>query len=230
MQGIKNLIAYCLVVGAILAMAKTSSASPALGDPPDPLRPWGEFAFNGLGDTSVCTACTASSGNNSFFLGASPWTFSGSGFLIVQDAFFRGDQFEVFDGLDSMGLTSSPGLIDDPIDGPGCGSNPVTCFTDPGSSHGIFALGAGDHSFTITVIAAPFGPGAGYLCIDSGQGECGVGPIDGSHEVPEPMSMLLLGLGLVAGSFWTRRQQINLKCGLQRALAWRSSRQRKKLI
>ena len=215
MQGIKNLIAALAIAFTTAAVPTTSSATALVVG-----EPWGEFAFAGLGSTSGCVACTPSDGGNSFFLGDSPWTFTGTGFLIVQDAFLVGDQFEVFDGSNSLGLTSAPGAG-------GCGSNPVDCFSDPNSSHGIFALGAGDHSFTITVIAAPFGSGASYLCVDSGQGECGVGPIGGGTDVPEPTSIVLLGLGLAAGSFWVRRRQLNLKFALQRALAWRSSRQRK---
>lgn len=215
MPDIKKLIAAFAIAFTMAVVPTTSSATAVVVG-----EPWGEFAFAGLGSTSGCVFCAPSDGGNSFFLGDSPWTFTGSGFLIVQDAFLVGDQFEVLDDGVSLGVTSAPGAGD-------CGSNPVDCFSDPNSSHGIFALGAGDHAFTITVIAAPFGSGAGYLCIDSGQGECGVGPIGGDHDVPEPMSMLLLGLGLVAGSFWVRRRQLNLKFGLQRVLAWRSFRQRK---
>jgi len=218
MQGIKSLIAALSIAFTIVAVPTISSATAVVVG-----EPWGEFGFAGLGNTTVCVFCTPSGGGNSFFLGDSPWTFTGSGFLIVQDAFLVGDQFEIFDFGASLGTTSTPG-------GGGCGDNPVTCFSDPDSSHGIFALGAGDHSFAITVIAAPFGSGAGYLCIDSGQGECGVGRIGGATDVPEPASMLLLGFSLVAGSLWTRRHQLNLKFDLQRAFAWRSARQRKKLI
>ena len=215
MQGIKSLIGALAIAFTTATVPTTASATALVVG-----EPWGEFAFAGLGSTSGCVACTPSDGGNSFFLGDSPWTFTGTGFLIVQDAFLVGDRYEVFDGINSLGLTSAPGAG-------GCGSDPVDCFSDPNSSHRIFTLGDFAHSFTIEVVNAPFGAGAAYLCIDSGQGECGVGPIGGDHEVPEPTSAILLGLGLVAGSFWVKRRQLDLKFALQRALAWRRSRRRK---
>ena len=52
MHGIKKLITYCLVVGAMMAMAKISSAGPYA---PPPGQPWGEFSFEGV--NSFAEAC-----------------------------------------------------------------------------------------------------------------------------------------------------------------------------
>jgi hypothetical protein len=221
MQGVKNIIPAFVLAFAILAMPSSSVAISSATGP----EPWGQFEFDGLGPTRECVTCSPSPGNNSFPLGEPAWIFNGPGFLIVQDVGFNGDRFEVFDNNVSIGLTSDP-----VIEMPGCDAfDPEVCFFNNNSSHQIFTLGDFAHSFTISVVQAPFGSGAGFLCIDSGQGECGV-PLNGDTDVPEPTSILLLGLGLAAGSFWARRHQLNLKFGLQRAFAWRSSRQRKKLI
>lgn len=196
MQGLNRTVTvFAMALAILITLAINASAFPlSVG------QPWGQFAFDGIGDTSVCVICTPSDGGNSFFLGDSPWTFTGSGFLIVQDAFLAGDQFEIFDDVTSLGTTSIPGVV-------GCGSDPVICFADPDSSRGIFPFGSGDHSFRITVIAAPFGPGTAFLCIDSGQGECGV-PLNGEHEVPEPSSMLLLAVGFLGAFVWVKRPRL----------------------
>jgi hypothetical protein len=224
MQGIKSLIAIFAITLTIIAIPTTSSASPlSVGEP------WGKFVFDEQGGfarscTSIGCLPDPADGIN---LEDPPWTFSGPGFLIVQDAFRIGDRFQVFDFGSSLGTTSptTPDAV------PSCDSDPIVCFSVPQSSRGIFTLGGGLHSFEIQAIVAPFqGGGGAYLCIDSGQGECGVGRIGGATDIPEPASMLLLGFSLVAGFLWTRRHQLNLKFGLQRAFAWRSARQRKKLI
>jgi hypothetical protein len=205
MQAIKGIIATSALMFALMLVPYSATA-----DPQPPLtigEPWGEFQSNDVGQFAIpCSGeCPFSfPALNSFFLADLPWTFSGPGFLILQDAFAPIDQFEVFDNNVSLGLTSTP-LGTDAVT---CGSNPVDCFSFPGSSRGIFALGAGDHSFTILHIAGARGPA--YLCIDSGQGECGV-DINGGVPVSEPSSLLLLGFALIGAWCWSRREQIG-KC------------------
>ena len=205
MRVIKLALGAAALLFIIMVTPNKSAATSSATGP----QPWGEFSFGDVGsfaDTGV--GFVPSIGGNSFFLDTPPWTFTGSGFLIVQDAFFTGDQFRVFDNDASIGDTSLPVTSTD-----GCGSNPVDCFADPRASHGIFTLGTGDHSFTIQMLLSPhfdqFGEGAAYFCIDTGAGNCGVGPISGDHEVPEPDSILLLGLSLVAAYCWAMRRRIS---------------------
>jgi hypothetical protein len=196
MQGIKKLITACLVVFAIMAMAKVSSASLAVG----PL-PWGLFGFDGVGTPAVTclpTDCTQISAN-AFYLGDSPWTFTGLGFLIVQDAFLIGDQFQVFDNGVDIGDTSTP------IGLGGCGIDPDACFENDNVSKGIFPLLDGDHSFAMTQIAGF--AGAAYLCVSTSRESCS--PVAAPEPLPEPTSMLLLGLGLVGMLFWVKRRQLS---------------------
>lgn len=134
--------------------------------------PWIEFAFGATGSSATgCSpadpagpGCTPSSGGNSVFGAAPPWTFTASpdgATLTVTDAFLRGDRFEIFDFGASIGTTSAVGTGGD------CGDNPDPCLADPLVSHGIFPLGPGPHSITIKASASPFGSGAAYFRVDA---------------------------------------------------------------
>ncbi|MBM4297637.1 MAG: hypothetical protein FJ143_07845, partial [Deltaproteobacteria bacterium] len=82
MRSAKKVIAAGVTALAIVALSKISLASPAVGL--DPLRPWGEFQFGGVDSfASAGNPNVFSDGNNDFDLGDPPWTFTGSGFLIV---------------------------------------------------------------------------------------------------------------------------------------------------
>ena len=147
------------------------AAGPSLMGPVPVGGPWIEFAWGATGSSATgCSpadssgpSCAPSSGANSAFGSAPPWTFTapaGGATLTVTDAFLRGDQFEVFDSGSSIGVTSTPATTGS------CGDNPDPCLADPQVSHGVFALGAGPHQITIKAKSSPFGTGAGYFRID----------------------------------------------------------------
>jgi hypothetical protein len=105
--------------------------------------------------------------------------------LNVTDISFTGDQFEIFDFDNSLGLTSTPS---DP--GFGTTSDPNVAFTSPLYSHGSFLLGAGDHSITIHVVQNPWEGGQAYLEV---------------LTVPEPGAAALVMLG--APGWWLLRRK-----------------------
>ena len=136
---------------------------------------WYEFQFGTPTDFAVgCTSCTPSSGLNSVFADAPAWTFSGPAAFTVVDAFIAVDRFNVYDNAVLIGATSAAAGSD-----PGL-SDPALALLNLAYSRGIFNFGAGDHSITIEHIAGV--SGAAYFRVDS---------------VPEPMTLLLLGFGLL---------------------------------
>jgi hypothetical protein len=151
---------------------------------------WYEFSFFDVGTQArgcfpadpdnTALDCIPSSGTPTVFAPAPAWTFTVTtsyATLIVTDAFLHGDVFDVFDGGGLIFSTSSV-----PVDGTGCGDDPVPCLNDPSASHGIFHLGPGAHSITVTPTQIYDG-GAGYFNVS---------------EAPEPATVFVFGAGLLA--------------------------------
>jgi len=106
-------------------------------------------------------SCIPSDAANSVFGDAPPWTFTcptAGCSLTVTDAFNLGDQYEVFDNAASIGSTPPvplPAQAGDQCAGAVVlASDPELCVLDPNSSTGVFNLGSGAHSITITRIAS----------------------------------------------------------------------------
>jgi len=196
---ITRILMLLVLVGAIFGMASSARADPV---PVGGL--WQEFSWTGPGvfargclpNDPLGLGCVPSSGGNSAFAPAPPWTFTfgaGGGNLTVTDAFSIGDSFNIFDFGVLIGTTPSV------AQGGNCGDNPVPCLANPLVSHGVFSLLAGAHSITIQTRVAPFGAGAAYFRTDQNQ-----------NVVPEPTSMLLLGTGLL-GAFGVARRKRKMK-------------------
>jgi hypothetical protein len=123
---------------------------------------WFEFSFTTTGveargcfpadPADSALDCIPSSAGNTLLAPAPPWVFTVQppfATLIVTDAFLHGDAFVVFDN-DAEPIFLTPVV---PVDGNGCGDNPVTCLADPNASHATFELTPGSHSITITPYA-----------------------------------------------------------------------------
>ena len=155
----------------VLGMPSLSFADPyVLGDG------WHSFSWTSTGGSQV----------------ESPFTFTSAGAVAVKvtDAYVPGDRFQLFDNGHLIGTTSQ-------INGTAPWTdNPDTAFASGMFSSGIFALGAGVHSLTLTDIQSPTGyPGGSAFLRFDGVGNGGGGSVS-SITTPEPGTLALVGLGL----------------------------------
>lgn len=171
-----------LAVGAVLATSSVASAAPiSVGQ-------WYTFGFGDPGSALFgdCGNCTLGVNPNSILAPAGPWTFTlnQQAELVVVDGFVSVDQFEIFNGGTSLGLTSAPSS------GGGCGNDISCALGDLAYSRGVFALGPGSYSITGTHVVGT--PGAAFLLLRA-------------VAVPEPDILALLGLAAATMAFVRRR-------------------------
>ena len=129
---------------------------------------WYKFYFYEVGSSS--------SDNYAFTVGAG---YS----LFVTDAYQVGDRFEVGD----LGMTSFKEIDTNSYYSPWGNQALAQAAYDSGYySAGEFFLGAGTYNVTLTTVLSPFGSGGAYIKLARS-----------STAVPEPITILLLGLGLI---------------------------------
>jgi hypothetical protein len=148
--------------------------------------PWMKFLFpEGAGGdaTGSCSNCQPGQYDPIVELENPPWTFTLADMaeFRITDAFWKGDSFEVYDFGNAI-LTTP--IV--PIDTSSSETNPENSYASSVFSHGSVILAPGNHSFTIKTVTSPYeGGGAAFFRIDR------------IIDAPEPMTLMLLGLGLL---------------------------------
>ena len=172
-----------LIIAAVLLSTVVFSL-PVSAENIDPFvdGPWLKFMFGSGGSyATACLNCSPEPGADPANPGNAPWIFSmvGAGELRITDAFDRGDRFTVFDNGVAILTTPEVALSFS------YQSDPNYCFGVDGVSYGSLVLNPGLHSLAIRVDYSPYSGGAAFFRIDN------------IISTPEPLSLMLLGLGLV---------------------------------
>jgi len=161
---------------------------------------WNNFYVNTNGTV------TAGSSFTNYYVNAGdpPWTFSSTGFdfLRVLDGGHQGDTFSAFDNGVLLGTTSFTPIdvnhtCANDLTGPG--TDPAACWNDPLMSRGTFILAPGSHSLTVVWDQMVPGGNSTLQWFEIG-----------AATVPEPGTVLLVGLGLVSVALLRSRRKTKL--------------------
>lgn len=179
---IQSCVRIFVAAAAIVLLSGVAHADPIVPNPPG--GPWYDFQWSGV--NTDATPFTGSHPPDTIAAPAAPWTFTGPHRLFVVDCCVRVDRFNIFDSGSLVGLTSVPG------GGTASDLDPDVLWLDPLTSKGIFEFGGGSHSITIQAVTGSLSTGRGFFRLEA---------------IPEPASLLLLGIGAAAAAGWRRRRR-----------------------
>jgi hypothetical protein len=112
--------------------------------------------------------------------GSFDFTTTESALFQITDAYNSGDQFSItIDGV-GFGTTSATTI------GQNVGGDYDTAFASSDFSHGSYLIGAGSHEVDYTMALSPYGSGGAAIRLVA------------APAVPEPSSVVMMGLGLLA--------------------------------
>lgn len=170
-----------LALASLFCLAVPSFGTAILAD-----GTWHEFLWNATSPSVIACAggCGVTINPVAEQASAPPWTFTGPATLTVLDLFVRGDRFQAFDNLVSIGSTSV--VVNDAAGT--CNNNIGACLADATYSRLVVSIaGAGAHSLTFNVIQNALGTTSGAAAFQLAAATTGI---------PEPSTLGFLAGGL----------------------------------